>query len=107
MEDLFSHIRPILSRIDAGILKTSNAYIDREKKSILLEALIIEGEARKSFLVLLGSRPDGVVVRLYPGTEVEKTDMVKRLLAEQAKQILVALPGLRIGETNLSEYLTQ
>jgi hypothetical protein len=105
MEDLFQHIRPILSRTDAGILKTSNAYIDREKKSILLEALTIEGESKKSFMILLGSRPDGFVVRLYPGTEVERTDMVKRLLAEQAKQIMEALPRLQIGETNLSEYL--
>jgi hypothetical protein len=46
-----------------------------------------------------------VVVRIYPGAEVEKTSGVKNILSEIAKQLLTVFPQLTIGETNLSEYL--
>jgi hypothetical protein len=54
---------------------------------------------------MISRRNDGVVVRIYPGTEVEKTSGVKSILSEIAKQLLTVFPQLIIGETNLSEYL--
>jgi len=57
-------------------------------------------------LTLISQRNDGVVVRLYPGIEVEKTSGVKNVLSEIAKQLLILFPQFTIGETNLSEYLT-
>jgi len=54
---------------------------------------------------MISGRDDGVVVRLYPKVEAEKTDGVRKILAELAKQLIAAFPGLRIGETNLDDYL--
>ncbi len=105
MEELFRTLRPIMIREDQDILRTMDAYINVNGTSILIESLAVEGGKKTSFLTLVSSRDDGVVVRLYPKLEVEKTDGVKRILAEQAKQILTSLPNLSIGETNLSSYL--
>jgi hypothetical protein len=46
-----------------------------------------------------------VVIRIYPGIEVEKTSGIKKILSEIAKQLLVIFPQLKIGETNFTEYL--
>jgi hypothetical protein len=54
---------------------------------------------------MVSRREDGVVVRLYPRMDVEKTQGVKTILAQVAKQLLEAPLGLRAGETNLPEYL--
>ncbi len=105
LEELFRALRPIMIRKDQDILRTMDAYINGNGTSILIESLAVEAGKKASFLTLVSSRDDGVVVRLYPKFEVEKTDGVKRILAEQAKQILASFPGLSIGETNLTSYL--
>ena len=104
-DDIFNKFKGVLIRNDHGILKTDNIYISRDKTAILIESLAIEDGVKNSFFTLISKRNDGVVIRIYPGVEVEKTQGVKKILAEIAKQLLGALPGLRIGETNLSDYL--
>lgn len=54
---------------------------------------------------VFSKRDDGLVVRIYPETEIIKTSNVKRILAEIAKKILEYHPNLKIGKTNLSEFL--
>lgn len=105
LEELFREFRPIMIRKDQDVLRTMDAYINRNGASILIESLAVEAGASTSFLILVSSRDDGVVVRLYPKVEVEKTEGVKRILAEQARQMLASFPGLSIGETNLTKYL--
>jgi hypothetical protein len=80
-------------------------YMSRDKTSIIIESLSIEGGVKRSFFAMIGRRDDGVVVRIYQGSEIEKTTGVKSILSEIAKQLLAAFPQLTIGETNLSAYL--
>jgi hypothetical protein len=54
---------------------------------------------------LISGRNDGIVVRLYPKIDVEKTEGVKKILVELAKQLIATFPELRIGENNLESYL--
>ena len=103
--DIFNKFKGILIRNEHGILKTDNIYINSDKNSIIIESLAIEKGVKNSFLAMVSHRDDGVVVRIYPGIEVEKTSGVKNILSEIAKQILVTFPQLKIGETNLLEYL--
>lgn len=105
IDDAFSRVQPLLVRGETGLLKTAGAYLARDRKSILVEALALETDTKRSFLVMISERDDGIVVRIYPGTEVEKTPGVKRVLAEQVRQFMAAFPGLRVGKTNLAEYL--
>jgi hypothetical protein len=105
IEDIFDILEPLLVRNEKTILRTFDAYMERSKNAMLVEALAIEDGQKRTFLVMISRRDDGVVVRLYPKFEVEKTDGVKKILAEMAKQLLGAFPNLKVGETNLEDYL--
>jgi hypothetical protein len=105
VEELFGKLSPIFIRNEDNILKTKESYLERNKKDILVDALSIENGKKTAFLALISGRDDGVVVRLYPNVEVEKTDGVKMVLAELAKQLLQTFPEMQVGETNLQEYL--
>jgi hypothetical protein len=105
IEDIFNIVKVVFIRNESGLLKTDTSYMSRDKTAILIESLTIEGGVKRSFFTLIGHRDDGVVVRIYPGSDVEKTVGVKSILSEIAKQLLVAFPQLIIGETNLLEYL--
>jgi len=105
IKDVFDKMKTLFIRKEGVILKTSNTYIDREKKSILTESLAIEDGKKINFFTMISNREDGIVVRIYPGSEVEKTDGVKRILAEIAKQLLDTFSELKIGKTNISGFL--
>ena len=72
---------------------------------ILIDSLAIDADKKTVFLAMISGRNDGVVVRLYPKIDVEKTDGVKKILVELAKQLIATFPELKIGETNLDSYL--
>jgi hypothetical protein len=105
IEDIFNTLKGVFIRKESGLLKTDTMFMSRDKTDILIEALTIEGGVKRSFFALIGQRDEGVVVRIYQGSDVEKTVGVKSILSEIAKQLLVAFPHLTIGETNLLEYL--
>jgi len=105
VEDAFGLLKPVFLKEEGLILKTSAKYMDEVKRNIIIESLSIEGGSKRDFLVLVSQRDDGVVVRLHTILEVEKTDGVKRLLAEVAKQIIASTPGTKVGKTNLTEFL--
>ena len=105
VENIFNRMTPLFIRKGPAILKTMEAYLEREKNVILIESLAIEPGSKTSFLAMISGRPDGVVVRLYPKMDVEKTDGVKQILAEIAKQLMLTFSDLNLGETNLTDYL--
>lgn len=105
MDDIFKELKPLMIRENQNILKTTDVYFERGKMAILIDSLSIEAVKKTAFLAMINSRDDGVVVRLYPKVEVEKTEGVKRILAELAKQIIETFPTLKVGETNLDYYL--
>ena len=105
MVDLFQQLSPIMISYEKTLLKTSDKYINFNKNSILVEALAIEDGNKISFLVLIGKREDGLVVRIYPEFAIEKSKGVKRILAGIAKQLLERFSELKIGKTNIQEFL--
>ncbi len=107
VREMFEKLEPIFVKNEKGILRTANIYIDRDGKSILIESLAIERAKKTQFLCMISAREDGIVVRVYPGFEVKKTNGVKRILVEVSHQLTKKIPQLTVGETNLSEYFTQ
>jgi len=103
--EVFQQLSPIMLRYEKTLLKTSDKYINFNKNSILVEALAIEDGNKISFLVLIGKREDGLVVRIYPEFAIEKSKGVKRILAGMAKQLLERFSELKIGKTNIQELL--
>jgi hypothetical protein len=104
-ENIFGELKPLLIRNENSILKTTDVYLERGKNAILIDSLAIDADKKIVFLALISGRDNGVVVRLYPKIDVEKTEGVKKILVELAKQLIVTFPELRIGETNLENYL--
>jgi hypothetical protein len=102
---IFDGLKNVSLRNESGILRTSDRYMSHEKTAILIESLAIENGVNRGFLTMVSRRDDGVVVRIYPLSSVEKTRGVKIILAQIAKQIMEIAPGFSIGETNISEYL--
>jgi hypothetical protein len=105
MDEVFRRLRPVFVKSDRGILKATDAYMDRAKRTIIVDSLAIEGGEKDRFLMAIGLREDGLVIRLFEVPEVERTEGVKRVLAETAKQLLETFPDLELGETNLERYL--
>jgi len=105
IEDVFRELKPLFIRNQNIILKTKEVYLERNRKDILIDSLAIENGKKTLFLAMISGRDDGVVVRLYPNIAVDKTDGVKKILAELAKQLLQTFRELELGETNLDDYL--
>ena len=105
VENIFEELKPLLIRNENSILKTTDVYLEREKNVILIDSLVIDADKKIVFLAMISGRDDGVVVRLYPKIDIEKTEGVKKILVELAKQLIATFPELRIGETNLENYL--
>lgn len=105
IEDIFRELKPVFIRNKKMILKTLESYLERDKNSILIDSLAIEEDKKTVFLAMISGREDGVVIRLFPKIEVDKTEGVKKILSELAKQLLSMFPELKIGETNLANYL--
>lgn len=105
MVEIFQQLSPIIIRYEKTVLKTSDKYINFNKNSILVESLAIEDGNKIGFLVLVGKREDGLVVRIHPEFAIEKTNGVKKILAGIAKQLLERFSELTLGKTNLQEFL--
>jgi hypothetical protein len=105
IENIFKELKPLMIRNQNSILKTTDVYLEREKNVVLIDSLAIDADKKTVFLAMISGRNDGVVVRLYPKIDVEKTEGVKKILAELAKQLIATFPELKIGETNLENYL--
>jgi hypothetical protein len=105
VEDIFKQLKPLFIREENNILKTTDVYLEHGKSAILIDSLAIEADKKTIFFAMITSRDNGVAVRLYPKIEVEKTEGVKRILVELAKQLLQTFPEFKVGETNLGDYL--
>jgi hypothetical protein len=105
VEIIFKELIPLFIKDGTEILRTTDVFLERGKNAILIDSLAIDANRKISFLAMISGREDGIVIRVYPKIEVEKTNGVKKILAELAKQITKTFPQLKITETNLNDYL--
>ena len=105
VKDIFNQLNSVFIKEDNLIIRTTNFFLSKDETIILIETLVIENRVKNQFFAIISQREDGIVIRIYPGIEVEKTDGVKRSLVELGKQILDKFVETRIGKTNLIEFL--
>jgi len=101
----FQAIEPITLKIDTGILKLGDKYINAAETIVLIEALAIEQGKTQNFFIQLSQKQANLTVRLLPLTDPEKSPGVKILMATVAKQIKDSNPAISYGKTNLQDYL--
>jgi hypothetical protein len=104
-EEVLSDLKPVLFKGDGVFLRTGEAYLGSQKKSVLIESVAVEGDGTQNFLSMVKWRDDGLVVMIYPSSTVRRTEGVRRLIAFVAAGIMESHPYLTVGETNLKDFL--
>jgi hypothetical protein len=62
------------------LIKLLDVYTNKERRVALVPAVVI-GKLHQQFLIEISTRKDKTTVRLFPGTDPEKTDGVKMSLS--------------------------
>jgi len=104
-QEIFEKIEPLFIKEENLLIRSTNSYLSTDKKTILVETLVIENRNKNQYFAIVNHRDDGVVVRIHPMLDIEKTNGIKRALAEIGKQILENFGGTKVGKTNLSDFL--
>ena len=86
------------------LIKLLDVYTNKEKRVALVPAVVID-KLHQQFLIEISTRKDKTTVRLFPGTDPEKTDGVKISLGLTAKIIQEMYPNHKITKTNINEFL--
>jgi hypothetical protein len=105
LETFFKIYAPSSHTLPNGALKLQHIFINPEKNCILIEAIAAEGGPPNCFLVQVLQPNKKTTVKIYPGSDTEKTPGVKKLLALVAHQFITNFTGTTYGPTNLKEYL--
>lgn len=103
-EDLHLGHAPLELTEGAYVFKTFESYLSRDKRELLVRALIVDrGYARKFFLSLRETESDRLTIGTEPLTDPEKTNAVRRMIAIVAERILLAVPECRLEQNTLGE----
>ena len=87
------------------LIKLLDVFLDRKKRIALVPAVVID-KLHQQFLIEITTRKDKTTVRLFPGTDPEKTDGVKMSLGLTAKMISEKNPDHKITKTNIEDFLS-
>ena len=86
------------------LIKLLDVFLDREKRMALVPAVVIDN-MHQQFFIEISTRQDKTTIRLFPGTDPEKTKDVKMSLGLAAKIIQETNPNFKITKTNIGEFL--
>lgn len=98
-------VEPMMEKLERGILKITDCYLNRNENSALIESIAIEDGKNQNFYIQLSSKGEAVTVRLLPLTDPEKTNGVKKLMGMIAHKIKSSNPEITYGKTNLQDFL--
>ena len=86
------------------LIKFERFYRERDGRAALVETLVVDRGHTQKFFIQLSPKENGLIVRLEPLTDPEKTAGVRRALAVMAHRIRAA-SGCSYGSTNIGEFL--
>ncbi|WP_316505483.1 hypothetical protein [Nitrosopumilus sp.] len=86
------------------LIKLLDVFLDRKKRVALIPTVVID-KLHQQFFIEISTRQDKTTIRLFPGTDPEKTDGVKMSLGLVAKIVQEINPNHRITRTNIREFL--
>jgi hypothetical protein len=86
------------------VARLEGAFLGRDEHALLLAAVVVEFGRPIHVLVLVSVRQDETAVRLWPPHPIERTEAVKRLIVQVAREMCAFGAG-EVRSTNLSELL--
>ena len=104
-KDAYEAVTPFAQKIEGGILKVIDKYINASEQTVLIESLAIEKGENQNFFIQLSQKKTSLTVRLLPLTDPEKTNGVKMIMATVAKQIKDTNIAISYGKNNLEDFL--
>jgi hypothetical protein len=107
VERFYQDFAPVNIREQDTILKIQEVYLSTTRMDALLDCVVVEDRALKTFYIVLSQKDGKVTVHLDRLTDPEKTDGVKRLLAIVGHQLRSQDPACRYGKHNLAGYLLE
>ena len=103
LESLSAEFKEMMIK-EPFLIKLLDVYTNKERRVALVPAVVID-KLHQQFLIEISTRKDKTTVRLFPGTDPEKTDGVKMSLGLTAKMIQEMNPSLEITRTNINGFL--
>ncbi|MBT5934521.1 hypothetical protein [Sulfurimonas sp.] len=104
-KEAYEAVESFSNKIEGGILKVMEKYINASAQTALIESLAIENGKNQNFFVQLSQKKNSLTIRLLPLTDPEKTDGVKTIMAIIAKQIKDTNESITYGKNNLEDFL--
>lgn len=104
-QEAYEAVELFANKIEGGILKVMDKYINANAQTALIESLAIENGKNQSFFIQLSQKKTSLTVRLLPLTDPEKTNGVKTIMAIIAKQIKDSNENITYGKNNLEDFL--
>ena len=89
---------------DPVIIKLQNIYVDKDQRSALVSSIVIDTD-HKQFFIEIVTRENKTTVRLFPMTDPEKTDGVKKSLGLLSSLIQKSNSEFKIVKTNIDDFL--
>ena len=86
------------------LIKIQDVFVDRQKRTALLPTIVID-EKNQQFLIEINTREGKSTIRLYPGTDPEKTEGVKTALGLVVRKLQDIFIDTKITKTNIEEYI--
>jgi hypothetical protein len=90
------------------IIRFEDILLNQLKNLLLIKTIVIENgnQSQTYYIMVMKKNNDQITIRLDPLTDpINKTDAVKKSLANIAKQYKKIDPEIAIGRTNLEQYL--
>ncbi len=90
---------------DGIIIKVENIFVDKDNRTALLPAVVIENK-NQNFFIEISTSENKSTIRLFPKTDPEKTPGVKKAMGLLAKQIQ-SIFDVQITKTNIQNFIPQ
>lgn len=100
--DFVKKFEPVFHK-NESLIKITTIFVDKDNLTALLPTIAIS-DINQQYLIEISTRQSKTTIRLYPGTDPEKTDSVKLSLVILAKQIATTYSEFNVTKTNLSDY---
>lgn len=86
------------------LIKILNIFVDRQNRNALIPAIVIE-KKNQNFFIEINTKEGKTTVRLFLGTDPEKTDGVRTAMVLVVKKIQETFTDVKIIKTNIQDFL--
>jgi hypothetical protein len=86
------------------LIKILNIFVDKHNQKALIPSIVIEANTQ-NFFIEINSREGKTTIRLFSGTDPEKTDGVRMAMGLVVKKIQEIFTDSKVTKTNIQDYL--